>query len=65
MRDPKRINETLEKLRVLWELNPDLRLIQLITLAAANGSGDPFFWEEDKWNELIQDQILESLNLKR
>ena len=61
MRDPKRINETLEKLRVLWELNPDLRLMQLITLAAANESGDPFFWEEDKWNELIQDQIINCL----
>lgn len=67
MRDPKRINETLEKLRVLWELNPDLRFFQLISWIAEYGYGyrDPFFWEEDKWNELIQDKILESLSLKK
>lgn len=61
MRNPKRINETLEKLRVLWELNPDLRFFQLITWVASNGEGDPFYWEENKWNKLIQDKILESL----
>lgn len=64
MRDPKRINETLEKLRVLWELNPDLRLMQLISLIAANGSGDPFYWEESRWNALIQNQIINCLTPK-
>lgn len=64
MRDPKRINETLEKLRVLWELNPDLRLMQLISLIAANESGDPFYWEESRWNALIQDQIINCLTPK-
>ena len=61
MRDVKRVNETLEKLRVLWELNPDLRFFQLVSWVAECGYGDPFYWEEDKWNELIQDKILESL----
>ena len=64
MRDPRRINETLEKLSVLWELNPDLRLMQLIKLAATYGVGDPFFWVLDKWNELIQDQIINCLTFR-
>jgi uncharacterized protein YihD (DUF1040 family) len=63
MRDPKRINETLEKLRVLWELNPDLRFFQLISWVADQGweYEDPFFWEEDRWNKLIQEQIINCL----
>lgn len=30
MRDPNRIEETLEILRVAWEANPDMRLTQLL-----------------------------------
>ena len=47
--------------RLLWELNPDLRFFQLVSWVAECGYGDPFYWEEEKWNELIQDKILESL----
>ncbi len=61
MRDAKRINAILEKLRVLWELNPDLRFGQVYAWLAASASGDPFFWEEDKWEEVIHDRIIESI----
>lgn len=34
MRDPKRIPKVLERIREVWERNPDLRLTQLIVNAA-------------------------------
>ncbi len=30
MRDPKRINSILNKIRRIWKKNPDLRLFQLL-----------------------------------
>ncbi len=42
MRDPKRIPEILQRLQKLWELNPDMRLGQLIENVFPNRPGmDP------------------------
>ena len=41
MRDPARINEVLEALRAAWQLDPDLRLGQLIVNAARPASPCP------------------------
>ena len=65
MRDVNRINETLEKLRVLWELCPDLRFGQLLDWIRFIGGGtqsSTFYWEEDRWNEAIQKCIVIALN---
>ena len=62
MRDVNRINETLEKLRVLWELCPDLRFGQLLDWIGSIGGGSTFYWEEDRWNEAIQKCIAIALN---
>jgi hypothetical protein len=34
MRDPARIDAVLSELRRVWEANPDLRLAQLVVIAA-------------------------------
>lgn len=52
MRDPKRIPEILEKLRVIWERVPDWRLGQLIN-NVTYVSSVPAFYVEDE--ELIKD----------
>jgi uncharacterized protein YihD (DUF1040 family) len=48
MRDPNRIPDVLEALRVYWEANPDLRLGQIIgNTAARAGLGDGYAMEDD------------------
>jgi len=49
MRDPARIPRMLEKLRIIWEDSPDLRLGQLIENARLSSStkGDTFNIEDD------------------
>lgn len=48
-RDPARINEVLKKLREVWEINPDLRLAQLVVNAAGACQPCPeiFYLEDD------------------
>jgi hypothetical protein len=47
-RDPKRIHVMLEKIREIWEANPDQRLAQLIINAAgASQSGQDLYYLED------------------
>lgn len=48
MRDPKRIQEILEKVREVWEASPDMRLGQLLI----NVSGQ----ESNLWN--LEDDVL-------
>jgi uncharacterized protein YihD (DUF1040 family) len=38
MRDPKRIAKVLERIREVWERNPDLRLGQIVVNAAKAAS---------------------------
>lgn len=45
MRDPERIVKVLQEIAVFWLAHPDLRLGQILQMAA-KGS-DPFYMEED------------------
>lgn len=56
MRDVARIFPFCDKLALCWRNFPDLRFIQMLNLLLeADESGtDPFFWEEEKWLELIK-----------
>ena len=57
MRDPKRIREFCNRLAAAWEQVPDWRFGQLMCNAlgemVAQGT-DPFFPEEDKMIEFIE-----------
>lgn len=57
MRNVERIEPFMDKIKEIWIKNPDLRFWQLINLIAGEcyevENTDPFFWEEDKWLELI------------
>ena len=46
VREPSRIPIILEKLRIYWEANPDLRLGQIISNAASMKGVDPFYIED-------------------
>lgn len=49
MRDPKRIPEVLEALRVYWEQNPDMRLGQILGNVSSHmtETNDPYYMEDD------------------
>lgn len=57
MRKIERIEPFMNKVKEIWEKNPDLRFCQLIELIMSRcdelDKTDPFFWEDDKWLELI------------
>ena len=58
MRDPKRIREFCNLLATAWERVPDWRFGQLMMncLGEMAGAGkDPFFPEDDKMIEFIED----------
>lgn len=56
MRDPKRIDKILNKIKHLWKKYPDLRLFQLL-INASGQHGDPgLYYLED-------DILLQALNL--
>jgi uncharacterized protein YihD (DUF1040 family) len=59
MRDPKRIDKIINKLRAVWKTNPDLRLGQLIHNIAhdAVGNGVDIFFVEDDLMEKALDVI--------
>ena len=57
MRNPKRIDEIIEALRIYWKQYPDLRLGQLIYNLNKSGNRDVFFPEDDKWLEWIKESI--------
>lgn len=68
MRDIKRIKRITALLTELWELNPDLRLMQLInTIQVPEGydNTDPFFIEDDVWEESLQEQIDEIVKWRK
>ena len=52
MRDPARIPVLLERLRLVWEANPDLRLGQMVANAA--GGEDPYPVEDEELVGLIE-----------
>lgn len=61
MRDPKRINTILEKIKIVWESNPDLRLCQLLAIQSHKVHGltnaDLFYFEDDKLESTLDDTI--------
>lgn len=55
MRDPKRINPIIERLRAIWLSSPDLRLSQLIlNVCEGKQSLDAYNWEDDKFIEKLE-----------
>lgn len=61
MRDKNRIYKTLLLFMKLWEKYPDFRFFQLVSYIAGEAYNkykvDPFFIEEDKWNEILKEMI--------
>ena len=56
MRDPKRIDEILSKIKEVWDRNPDLRLGQLLL----NCARDPalYYIEDDDLVKALQELYL-------
>lgn len=57
MRNKDRIRPICERLATAWERFPDMRLLQLICNAYAGDAGDPFFIEDDKLIEMIEEFV--------
>ena len=57
MRDPNRIEPTLEEVKKYWEKHPDLRLGQIIcNFGRALGMFDPFYMEDDILLEMLKEE---------
>lgn len=55
MRNPDRIKPFLEKIEDLWKNNvPDWRFGQLMFNFLSQVDEDPFFWEEEKFLEKLE-----------
>lgn len=54
MRDPKRINPIIERLRALWLSQPDLRFSQLFINIINTTAPDIFYLEDDKFEEMVE-----------
>lgn len=56
MRDPARIAKVIDALRELWELEPDMRFIQLIANVTSASETNRSLWhmEEDELLHLIK-----------
>jgi hypothetical protein len=56
MRDPKRIDAVLAKVREVWERYPDMRLSQLIVNACRTNEAVPgvFYTEDSKLQEGLE-----------
>jgi len=57
VRDPKRIDITIEALRECWKRNPDMRLGQLIYYINKSNNPDIFYIEDDKWLVWIKNNL--------
>ncbi len=54
MRNPKRIEDVLSRIRKIWHIYPDLRLGQLLINVIGLGR-DPFYVEDDDLVKMIED----------
>lgn len=58
MRKIERIPELTAKIEELWNMFPDLRFWQLVSLIAEDeifkDLRDPFYLEDDKWLEAVE-----------
>ena len=52
MRDPRRIDPILARIRALWHHSPDLRLMQL--LQVVRHGGDHFYLEDDELDRRLR-----------
>ena len=62
VRDAERIDRLLEKLRIIWHVNQDQRLGQLISnLYRWDAGATPslFNIEDDKWEDMIDKKLLD------
>ena len=58
-RDPKRIERILEKIKVLWEESPDLRLGQFLqNIFGSTIKDQPIYFKEDDEIERTLDYLL-------
>lgn len=61
MRNPNRIHEICELLEKVWNYVPDWRLGQLVVnLARHANSYDPFFLEDDKMKQALEEYLAEA-----
>ncbi|HEY8805112.1 MAG TPA: hypothetical protein VIM42_08430 [Clostridium sp.] len=49
MRDPERIDEIIEELRICWKKYPDFRFGQLVYNINKSSNPDIFYPEDDMW----------------
>lgn len=67
MRDINRIDDFCEKLKEIWKCNPDLRFYQVVELLARSirkTGRDPYYVEDNCWEQAIQERFEESTNGK-
>lgn len=58
MRDPKRIESFLERLKKIWQKNPDMRFAQVlgnVYPCSPYDYIDPYFVEDDDYLQRIED----------
>lgn len=58
MRNKNRIKRIIQLLEEYWEMNPNLRLCQLVSNLHGNGKQDIFFTEDDEIEEVLQARII-------
>lgn len=56
MRDYRRINQILSRIRVLWHNSPDWRLMQLLTNVIGHG-GDHYYIEDDVLEKRLREKM--------
>lgn len=57
MRDEKRIERILEKIKILWEDYPDTRFFQLISNLKYNYNGDMFNYEDSEFEKVLDNAL--------
>ncbi len=58
MRDPERIDDVVNDVRILWNLYPDLRLGQIIDTISRMSNNMTFYIEDDILHEYIKNIIV-------
>lgn len=57
MRDPKRIPEVLNVLKIFWEKHPDLRFFQLLSIISDETNMDLFYLEDEELMKILIQKI--------
>jgi hypothetical protein len=60
VRDPRRIGTIILKLKQVWDLYPDLRLVQLLHALLQDGPEDDLFYLEDDALLKALERVLDS-----